>query len=192
MKFLSRYYSQLITLLIGAIVGFLCNRIINGAYFEQKINPVSAASFALTIILALYLEFSVRPSISNNRNEKDLLIDQLKEMKTSLSEIHSLYISSRDNNLTSDYKKDITVKLRTLSNQINALIELSQYCVISKSFLKKEIFTKPYFSYKAALTGNGFDLDAFVYDRIHFNDTERKYNNLGKAIMHCIVDVNKL
>src|SRR5260221_12464569 len=89
MRFLKKYYSQLLFLVIGILAGFFISRL--PIQFEPKISWIALADFLLTILLAIYLEFVVRPSISNNRNEKDILIDQLKEIKKEITVVHEKY-----------------------------------------------------------------------------------------------------
>jgi len=96
MKFFRSYYSQLLFLLTGILIGFFISRL--PIQFEPKVSWISLATFFLTLILALYLEFRVRPSLTNTRNEKDILIAEIKEIKAKVHSINALYTAIRNQN----------------------------------------------------------------------------------------------
>jgi hypothetical protein len=190
MNFLKKYYSQLIFLIIGILAGFFISRL--PIEFDTKTNWIQLANFFLTIVLALYLEFVVRPSISNNRNEKDLLIDQLKEIKEKVNNNHEYYLSIRESNpLDQNTKNEILSKLRGISNLINLLKQTDEYCVTTKRSVVSQKVFKAYLEYKKALTGNKFNDDGFSYDRYYFNKHNTIYKSVMQAIIHGTIDVNK-
>jgi hypothetical protein len=190
MNFLRKYYSQIIFLFIGFLVGLIINRL--PIQFEQKTSWVPFANFFLTILIAVYLEFVVRPSFSNNRNEKDILIDQLKEIQKSVTGIQQLYEQLRKAVLTSEDKSQLIQKLRSLSNEIDFLKTSDQHCTITKNKkIIKPLFGS-YIGYKKALTGNGFDKDGFSYDRLYWKEQEGSFKGLIKAVIHSIIDINKI
>ncbi len=191
MNFLRRYYSQLLFLIIGILIGFFISRL--PIQFEAKTNWIAFANFFLTILLALYLEFVVRPSFSNNRNEKDLLIDQLNDIRKEIVSIHEKYSETRKKiPIPSEDKNEIVTKFRSFSNLIDMLKQSDEYCSITrKSEMSDNIF-KLYLEYKKSLTGHGFNKEAFSYDRLYWKNSETQYKNLLTCIMHSIIDVNKL
>jgi hypothetical protein len=192
MKFLKTFYRQIIFLLIGLLSGFLISRF-SHIHFEEKINPIAFASLILTILLAIYLEFAVRPSLTNSRNEKDIIIDQLKEIRSSCSEVHSQYEKIHNlRNIPQEERSELLSRFRLLSNHIDFLNDIIKYSKIKPvGAISKEISSK-YFKYKKSLTGFGFDKENFFFDRIYFSKHESAYKELSKAIMHLIIDVNKL
>lgn len=190
MEFLRRHYLSVLFFIIGTIIGFFINRL--PLEFEPKTNWVSLASFFLTIALAIYLEFVVRPSFSNNRNEKDLLIDQLKAIQKDLRLLQDGYENMRNTQLlASNLKSDIVSRLRNISNQIDLLTQTDELCTITRSNEISEKVFKYYLLYKRSLTGYGFDKPDFSYDRRYWNKHETAFKNFTKAILHAIIEINK-
>ncbi len=190
MKFLRRYYSQLIFLTIGILVGFFISKL--PIQFEPKISWISLATFFLTILLALYLEFVVRPSLSNTRNEKDILMDQLKDIKAKLVETHGVYVTARDESpLNYETRTAILMKLRELSNLIDIFKGTDEYC---KTYRKLKItgrIISAYLKYKKAMTGYKFNEPSFFFDRRYWNKQDSAYNEHMKIIIHSVIDINK-
>lgn len=190
MNFLRRHYSKLIFLLIGLTAGFFISRL--PLEFEPKTNWVSLASFFLTIFLAVYLEFVVRPSFSNNRNEKDLLIEQLKEIRIQISEIQTTYINIREiNPQEPNAKSNLVQNFRNLSNQIDLFKQMESLCTINDSNESSEAVIKAYLLYKRALTGKGFDKSDFFYDRLYWKEHDSIYRQFIKAVIQATIEINK-
>jgi len=191
MKFLRKYFGQLLFLLIGILAGFFISRL--PLKFEDKVSWIQLASFFLTIILALYLEFVVRPSFSNNRSEKDFIIEQLKEIKTDVGEIQQKYETlKKETPVTIEGKAELISKFRQLSNKIGFLKKLDTYCSITKNELISDEIFKAYIKYKKSLTGQKFNNKDFIFDRFYWKDQDKFYQEFINCIMCSIIDVNKL
>lgn len=190
MKFLRRYYSQSLFLLIGVLIGFFISRL--PIEFEERISWISLATFFLTIILALYLEFAVRPSLTNTRNEKDILIDEIKEIKAKVQTVHAFYTENRSHNpLDLDIKTELLSKIRELSNQIDLVRKTDEYC---KSFRRLSLSGRlfiAYVSYKKELTGRKFNEPAFIFDRLFWKEQDAAFRTLQRTCMECIIDINR-
>jgi hypothetical protein len=190
MRFLRRYYSQILFLLIGALTGFFISRL--PIHFEDKISWIALANFLLTILLAVYLEFVVRPSFTNTRNEKDILIDQLKEVRKEIALLHEQYTLERGHNpLPAQIKSEILIKFRSVSNSIDLLRHTDEHCSTTIDTKLSQSLFASYLTYKKALTGKNFNSSHFYFDRLFWKDQERAYNTVIKLIMHSILDVNK-
>ncbi len=191
LKFFKKYSLKINILLIGMLIGFFVERS-TGIVFENKINPIALSSLILTIIIALYLEFVVRPSLSNSRNEKDILIGHLKDMRTFCQEIQSNYnkLSSQDF-ISSEDKTTLVLQFRILSNHIELLNDIVEYSQI-KDLKNCSYLFKLYLNYKKAFTGFGFDKKEFTYNKVYFSKRDFAYKAFDKALMHLIFDVNKL
>jgi hypothetical protein len=190
MKFIRKYYPLFLFFLTGLILGFFISRL--PLEFEPKTNWVSLASFFLTIALAIYLEFVVRPSFSNNRIEKDLIINQLKEIRTKIDELNTIYVTAREASLLSqEIKYDIVQRFRFISNQIDFLQQTIELCELSNGSNLSSLVFQPYAGYKRQLTGFGFDKPNFFYDRLHWIKHEKSYKKFIKATMQAIILVNK-
>lgn len=190
MNFLKKYYSQLLFSFVGMLAGFFITRL--PIRFDETISWIGLANFFLTIILAIYLEFVVRPSLNNNRNEKDFLIEQLKDMRSTVNDIQEHYIDVRTHNpLNPDDKSVMISKLRIVSNQIDLFKYSDERCSISRSTEMSTAIFKAYLIYKKSLTGYQFDKGSFFFDRLYWNKHENSFQHLAKLIMHTIIDINK-
>lgn len=189
---MKKYSGYLIILLVGALIGFFFERVTNTS-FENKINPIALAGLLLTIIIALYLEFIVRPSLSNSRNEKDIIIEELKEIRKICTEIQSCY--NRIQLLTPIPQEDkglLILSFRSLSNQIELLRDVVKYSKIRSIDSNCEDLFSVYIKFKKSLTGFGFDKQDFSYDRTNYTKHDLASKTFDKKVMHLIFDVNKL
>jgi hypothetical protein len=190
MSFLRKYYSQLFFLCIGLLAGFFVSRL--PIKFEEKISPIAAATFILTILLALYLEFKVRPSLSSTRNEKDILIDAIKDIKSKLGELHVLYLAVRETSpVVLEKQSEVLAKLRELSNLIALLKEADGYCGMYQRLAVPDKIFKAYIKYKKALTGKKFNDPNFAFDRLNWMAQENAYRQHMMVLNESIFDYNK-
>lgn len=190
MRFLRRYYSQSLFLFIGVLIGFFISRI--PIKFEEKISWISLATFFLTIILALYLEFVVRPSLTNTRNEKDILIDEIKEIKNKVQAVHTFYVGNRGHNpLEPEKKTELLTKIRELSNQIQLVRQTDDYCTNFRSLGLSDKLIAPYLAYKREITGRKFNDADFFFDRLYWKGQEAAFRTMQRICMECIIDINK-
>jgi len=190
MPLLRKYYSQLIFLFVGILVGFSISRL--PIQFDDKISPIALATFFLTIVLALYLEYKVRPSLSNTRNEKDILIESISDIKEKLNELHALYMSVRElNPLPEEKQTEILTKLREVSNLISLLKSADKYCKTYQRLAVPDKIIKAYLKYKKSLTGNKFKDPNFTFDRLDWKTQENAYRQHMTALNESIFDYNK-
>lgn len=192
MNFLKNRYSQILCLIIGALSGFFFYHI-RAVQFEDKISWISFATFLLTIVLALYLEFRVRPSISNDRVEKDLVIDQLKVVREAASAVHDYYTTLKSQiPVDPASKTELVRKMRNISNEIDLLKQTVEHCqTTKKSTMPKSIFGA-FIQYKRAVTGFKFDEASFSYNSEFWSKTDSKYKNLRMIVQHAIIDINRI
>ncbi len=172
------------------LIGFLISRL--PLQFEEKINSIQFANLILTILLVVYVEFVVRPGINDKRNEKDLLIEQIGEIKKSLSGIHDFYLKLRLKTfLSPDDKSAMILKFREFSNNIDLLRQMDSVCKRTQGLKLYEKNFSAYLDSKKALTGNKFDDDDFCYEKKTWSaNTAAIRNNFG-IIVTSIIEVNK-
>ncbi len=174
------------------MIGFFFERFFK-VTFDDKINPIALAGLLLTIVIAIYLEFVVRPSLSNSRNEKDIIIDELKEIRKICSEIHSFYNKIQSHvPIPYEEKTELLQIFRTLSNQIEVLLDVVKYSKIKSIEPNCTSLFLAYLKYKKSFTGYNFDKKDFAYDRINYSKHDVSFKSFDKETMHFIFDVNKL
>lgn len=189
---MKRYPISLIILICGILIGFFFERF-SKVTFDDKINPIALAGLLLTILIALYLEFVVRPSLSNSRNEKDIIIEELKEIRKICTTIQSCYNRVQPHNpIPIEEKVELLQNFRTLSNQIEVLKDVVKYSRIVSIEKNCTSLFEAYLNYKKAFTGFDFDKKDFVYKKTNFSKHEMSYKNFDKQTMHFIFDVNKI
>jgi hypothetical protein len=190
MKFLRSFYSQLLFLFMGILIGFFITRL--PIQFDPTISWISLATFFLTIILALYLEFRVRPSLTNTRNEKDILITEIKEIKAKVHGINDLYTAIRGQNpLEPEKKSELLGKIRELANQIQLVRQTDEYCKTFRHSHISERLIAVYITYKKSLTSRRFDEANFSFDRVYWSSQEQAFRKMMEISMQCIIDINK-
>ncbi len=179
-------------LICGILIGFFFERF-SKVTFDDKINPIALAGLLLTILIALYLEFVVRPSLSNSRNEKDIIIYELKETRKICITIQSCYNRVQSHNpISVEEKAELIQNFRTLSNQIEVLKDVVKYSKIKSLEANCKNLFDAYLKYKKAFTGFGFDKKDFAYSKMNYSKHEVSYKSFDKETMHFIFDVNKL
>lgn len=189
---MKRYSTYFIILICGILIGFFFERF-SKVTFDDKINPIALAGLLLTIVIALYLEFVVRPSLSNSRNEKDIIIDELKEIRKICTNIQSCYNRVQSHApISQEEKSELLQIFRTLSNQIEVLRDVVKYSKIKSIEENCKNLFSAYLKYKKSFTGFGFDRKDFYYDRVNYSKHEVSYKSFDKETMHFIFDVNKL
>ena len=190
MNFLKKHSSRLIFLVIGILIGFFISRL--PIKFEEKISWIALANFFLTVALATYLEFVVRPSFTNNRHEKDFLIEQLNDIRARIVILNKLYIEVREQvPLLQESKSKILIELREISNQIDLLKHTDKYLprLPRKAIMSDSIF-KAYLDYKKMLTGYNFNDTGFSYDRQYWMKANNKFKEATKLLVRTVIDIN--
>lgn len=186
-----KYRNQLLFLFIGIEIGFFISR--HAPFnFEDKINPVDFANLFLTLILAIVLALYIEPSTENSRVEKDLLIDQLKDVKSSAKEIHSLFVENFNQNpLIPQNKQKMVSGFRNISNQMDLFLNQAEYSKSKFICNQKDELKNQLFRYKKTLTGNTFNSASFTYSVSSFNRYEAQYLNFSKKINQLIIEINR-
>ncbi len=191
MKFIRIYKVQILSILVGVIIGLLVNHLFK-INFEDKVNPVDFANLFVTLILAIVIAFYVEPSNESVRVEKDLLIEQLKDLKSSVKDIHSLFVLFYDEApLQNVNKQKFITSFRSTSNQLDLFINQMNHCNNNLSAVEETELKNTFFRYKKTLTGGNFNSLTFTFSSASEVKYETLYLNLTKKINHLILDINK-
>jgi hypothetical protein len=191
MNFFRKYSRYIIATLIGFLAGFLLQKIFH-PFFDEKLDPIELAGIVLTIILALYVEFVIRPSFSNKESVRNVILQQVTTIKEQLIGIHQVFIASREKTpLPENEKMRIVSSFRTLSNEINFLKEIIEYSRIAPTQTRFQTIFKEYLKYKKNVTGFRFEDPTFSYDRKFFIKIDNSHKEFMKTLIHLIIELNQ-
>lgn len=191
MRFFRVYGSHIITLLIGLLFGFFFWRY-PYLMWESQINPMDFANLILTLILAWIIGFYIEPHNEERRVEKDLLIEQLKEVKIISKSIHDLLIENfHQNPLKESTKQKILNQLRNLSNQMQLFLDQSFHCQQNHIVNRKIEIQEMYYVFKRSITGGNFQASTFTFSAISVQRYELSFRKFEKEVNNLILDVNR-
>src|SRR5215217_164590 len=123
MIFIRQFGVRIVFLLIGLILGIFIP-MIPFLNFDNSINPIDVVNVVVTLILAITVAFFIEPMNEQTRAEKELLIEQLKEVKAESKSLHDNIISAyRQIPLLSQERFQILASLRSLSNQLYLFLD---------------------------------------------------------------------
>ncbi len=191
MKYLKQYRNQLLFTLIGIFVGFFIERFTH-IDFKDKVDPISFANLILTLVIALLLALFIQPSNESARIEKNLHIEQLKEIKEIAKNIHNLFVLNYGiQPLNNDVKQSFISQFRNLSNQIDFFFSQTEFSKNENLSSQKKIIIDQLVKYKSAITGGSFNKNNFIFKSLPYNKYDNPYKNFSKKIIELIILGNK-
>ena len=127
-----------------------------GLSLNLEIQPVGVASLLVGAFIAFFLQYHLAAQLTDKRAEKNLLIDSLRDVLSSLRSCRDVFIACYESGkLTKENRRSVFILLRKLANSLDnveTMISLSQY---SKLVQDCQPVMNCYVSYKSALTGVG-------------------------------------
>ncbi len=191
MQYFHKYKFQIIFLLVGVQIGFFISRLpfIN---IEEKINVVDLLNLTVTITLAFLIAFYIEPKSQNNRIEKDIIIDNLKEISTCCKAIfNSLATHYKEVPLSEDNKNEMILKFKVLSNQIFSVRHQAEHCENLALTNGVNDLVSIYFEFKRRYTGFNFNSSTFKYNFVSLGSYQKSYLDTVKRIETLIFEVNR-
>ncbi len=191
MHFIRTYKGQILFLLIGVLGGFFVARI-KTFVFDDTINPMDFANLILTLFLAILIGLYIEPTEESKRSEKEMLNDQLKEVKSASKEIHDLFVSHYSATpLETERKNEIKLLFRNLSNQMNLFLDQANHSKYSLITRQEKDIKQKLFKLKQTITGGQFEKSDFTFKKSHYNIYDNAFLSFSKEINHLMIDINK-
>ena len=160
---------------------------------NPEIKLMEIVSLSVTLGIAIYFQRVFAKRQSDQRVEKDLLIDLIGEMETALRACRDAVQTCLDEGkISSANRKTITFQLRSISNGIESVKDLMEMCEFStKKDVKQraEDLDGGFLNFKKAITGGGYPQQPYNSGAIA--DFHRTLREFRKQIHGLTLQVNR-
>jgi hypothetical protein len=161
-----------------------------GLFLNYEIRPVELAILAVNVFIAFFLQYYLATRITDQRTEKNILIDGLREVLVNLRQCReSVSNSYHSGRLAQPASKLILSLLRKVSNDLDTLetsLNASECSALGKEC---EAIRDMLFKYKGATTDGGFPAKAYTNDG--FLEQERAYKKLAQQLQTLMFKINQ-
>jgi hypothetical protein len=181
-----------IALLFAAVIIFLylAHRGYRGLSIDHKINPLEAITLAVNIAIALLVQYYFAIVLGNRRIEKNLLIDEVKDVLGILKEcravVHTCQVEGK---ITRENGRNILGFIHRLANGVESLQEVINMGGCKLLANQSDSWRECYLAYKMAATGGSFP--ARPYEPRSIEDHDRACSALSKKLHSLIFDINR-
>jgi hypothetical protein len=169
--------------LFGILVGFLSTRY---CFFEfdPEINLVDLLNLIVTVVLAIYVALFLQKKQGQDGAEKEIIISELKELKSENSILYDYVISGNLN------INDTVRKFKTISVRLNSIKDLYRVCDISNSNNLAEIKNK-LLDNKQLITGSPVVNNMLAITPTHRSSYGQVSWKINKLITEEIISINR-
>jgi hypothetical protein len=161
-----------------------------GLWLNPEIKPVEVLTLAVSILIAILLQYYFVAKATDLRAEKDLLIENTREALTLLRSCRDTLNSCHDSGkISAADEKQIKTVFRRLSNSLEHLetaIGMSQCLGMAKEFGQ---IKQAYLSFKIAATGGFFPSKPYTPSTI--SSQEQASRLLASNLQQLIFKINK-
>lgn len=161
-----------------------------GLSVEHKLDPVNLATLAVNAFIAYFLQYYFVSRAADSRSEKDILIDSLRDVLTSVRQCRDTLLACHDaSKIAPTHAKSIKLLLRKIANgleNVETAIGMSQCSALRQEC--KEI-QRALFDYKSAATGGSFPTKP--YDAQSFSYQEQTYRALSEKLHGLVFKINQ-
>jgi hypothetical protein len=179
--------------IVGYVLAVFCVGVFviaDNGYWNYSINheldPVNVVTLAVNIFIAFFLQYYFASRASDDRAEKDILLDNVRDVFGMLRSCRDEVMSCHGVGKVSKESQQKIIKLyRTLSNGLENLQNAVEMSGCTKLTGDCEAVLKKFFDYKAAATGK------FPYDSSDISYQERTYRTLMRELHSLAFKVNK-
>jgi hypothetical protein len=162
----------------------------HGFTIEHKLNPVELATLAVNIFIAYFLQYYFISRAADDRSEKDILIDSLRDVLSGVRQCRDTLWACHDaGRIGASQAKSIKLVLRKIANgldNVETALGMSQFSNLADEC--KDI-QAALFSYKAAATGGSFPSQP--YDAVTFTHQEKTHRALNQKLHDLVFKINR-
>jgi hypothetical protein len=153
---------------------------------NHELDPVNVVTLAVNIFIAFFLQYYFASRASDDRAEKDILLDNMRDVFGMLRLCRDEVISCHGIAKVSKASQQKIIRLyRTLSNGLVNLKIAIEMSGCTKLTGHCDTALKRFFDYKVAATGK------FPYDSSDISYQEQTYLNLMKELHSLAFKLNK-
>lgn len=179
--------------IVGLSIAVLCVfafAIANNGYWGYSINhdidPVNVLTLGVNIFIAFFLQYYFASRASDDRAEKDILLDNVRDVFGMLRSCRDAVMSCHGvDDVSKESQQEIIKLYRTMSNGLENLRNAIEMSGCKKLTSDCDAVVKRFFAYKAAATGK------FPYDSSDISGQERTYRTLMRELHSLAFKVNK-
>lgn len=183
----------LLCVLAGLVAGFLVghfSRAFLSLDLKKEVSVAEIFNFLAAVFIAFLLQNIVQKKYSNERVEKDLLIENVKEAISIFKDARTLFISIYNiKKIPVDDSKAMMGLLRNFANSLKSIEICLKECNSKVELSKLEELRRLYFEYKRTLTGGSFP--SKPYSGETFNEEETVYSELHSKLQLLIFEINR-
>ncbi len=183
-----KWLARAVILLVGITLGFI-GREFSSVTFKNEFDIAHVLTIILTIIVAALLQYHAIARRSDARAEKDLLIEQVKEIIETASDVRKRFLTCFHTRTTSEEDfRLIKAALKNWSSSMSMLEDALQDCSMNKE--KETLTTVKYefFEYKKFLTGGQY---LVPYSDYTFNSSELAFKRLRSQLQVLMRQINR-
>jgi hypothetical protein len=156
---------------------------------NHELDPVNILTLGVNIFIAFFLQYYFASRATEDRAEKDILIDNLRDVFNTLRACRDEVMASHatGKRVTKEAEKTIIKLYRNLANGLENLqtaIQMSGCKKLTKEF---RIIIKRYYEYKRAGTGKL----PRAYEAEDVGDHDRTYRALNRELHSLSFKINK-
>ncbi len=188
-----RYIIGGILVIVGVVIGMGLQHYYPLFSFEDKIDIVGLATLVVTIFLAVYVPIFLERNIHNKRSEKDVIIRKIEALQETIKIVNctvSECVQKQSVSTVNNYK--LISLFTTISNELDTIITLSDYCEKNKFKDDFEEIKSCRFQYRKIVTGGDFQKKGFKYSILDKKEEEKIYHRFDKALCVLIFKLNGL
>jgi hypothetical protein len=179
--------------IVGYILALLCAAVFviaDNGYWNYSINheldPVNVLTLGVNIFIAFFLQYYFASRATDDRAEKDLLLDNMRDVFGILRSCRDEVMSCHGMVKVSKASQQKIVRLyRTLSNGLVNLQNAIEMSGCTKLTEDCDAVLKRFVDYKIAATGK------FPYDSSDISYQEQTYRNLMRELHSLAFKINK-
>ena len=167
----------------GCILGFYSSSF-EYFKFNTEINIVDFSSLIITSIIGLYIAISVQKNITSEKSEKDLLINEITQIKAEFKVIYSGVLNENLN------FSDTVFNFKLCSSNLSNLDDLFTICKIEDKSKINDIL-RTLTEIKILVTGS-----SIVDNKFQINDENKSlffsfYRKITEQFFELIVEINR-
>ncbi len=162
----------------------------HGLSIEHKLNPTELATLAVNVFIAYFLQYYFISRATDDRSEKDILIDGLRDVLASARQCRDTLMSCHDAaKIAPAHAKLIKSQLRKIGNgleNVETALAMSGCATLAEDCKRIQ---DALFNYKRSATGGSFP--SKPYDSQDFSYQEQTYRQLTQRMHELVFKINR-